>query len=220
MKILSWNIVRAALFAGAALALTGCGSTRYPADTWKLPERQNQQSAMIFGRIELPSNKQENPDGDVLLLNDVNFQRPGHAYFHAGHIPRGEDNYVMDNKFFVIPDIPPGKYMFAGFTTGNVYNGLPLDEKNLIEVKPGQLLFIGSYDYLDGSMSRVKMAFGLPGSYGLRANKSPTELEMLQWLSRAAAGSGWEAAINKRIRELGGRPQAKVSAAMDGKAPR
>jgi hypothetical protein len=219
MKNLGWKTAPLVLFLSMALVLSGCGTTRYAAESWKLPERKNPQSAIIFGRIEMPSNKQENPDGLVLRLNDVNFQRPGHVYFHAGNIPRGEDNYVMTNKYFVIPDIPPGKYYFAGFTTGNVYNSLPYDKDKLIDVKPGQLLFIGSYDYLDGPRSGLREAFGIPGSYSLRPTKSPTELEMLQWLSRAAVGSGWEAAINKRIHALGGKASPKVSTIATRKNP-
>ncbi len=208
---------RPAVLLISVLAVAGCGTVRYPVESWKVPVRKNPESAMIFGRIEMPSNKKENPDGKVLLLNDVNFQFWGKVYIYAGHVPRGEKSYVMTNKYFVIPNIKPGKYYFAGFQTGNVYNSLPYSKEKLIEIKPGQLMFIGSHDYLDGTLNGLRMAFGIPGSYSLRPNKSPSELEMLQWLSRAGDGSGWENAINKRIRELGGKPSPKASPAAAGK---
>lgn len=219
MKILGEKAAYFLLFLGVILAMTGCGTARYPAESWKLPEKKNSGSAMVFGRIEMPRNKEENPDGMFLLLNDVNFQRPSHVYFHMGDMPRGEDNYVMTNRYFVVPDIPPGKYCFAGFVTGDTYNSLPCDEDKLLDIKAGQLLFIGSYDYIDGSMSGLKRFFGIPGSYSLRPNKSPSELEMLQWLSRAGEGSGWEKMINKRIRELGGMPSPKASTVSTRKNP-
>src|SRR5512146_999802 len=204
MKVFGTTAIRLAMALILVPVMAGCGTARYPIESWKLPAREAPESAMIFGRIEMPSNKGENPEGLELLLNDVNFQRWGKVYFHSGNVPRGEDSYVMTNKYFVIPNVAPGKYYFAGFQTGDVYNSLPYSADKLIEIKPGQLLFIGSYDYLDGSMSGLRRFFGVPGSYDLRASKSPTELEMLQWLSRAGAGSGWEGSINRRIRELGG----------------
>lgn len=198
------------------IASAGCGTVRYAADSWKLPPKKDPESAMIFGRIEMPDNKNENPGGKTLLLNDVNFNRKGRVYAYMGNVPRGEKNFVMTNRYFVVPNIKPGLYNFAGFTTGNVYNSL---KANFFEVKPGQLYFVGSYDYLDGTLSGMRMAFGLPGSYSLRASKSPSELEMLQWLSRASDGSGWEAAINQRIRELGGKSSPKPSLPATRKNP-
>lgn len=200
--------------AASLIVLAGCGGmARHPVESWQLPARKNTDSGMIFGRIELPADKKENPDGKVLYLNDVAFQYWGKVYFFSGTIPRGEKNYVMTNKYFVVPDIKPGKYNFAGFQTGNVFNGLPFGKGKLIDVKPGQLVYIGSYDYLDGNLSGLKMAFGIPGSYSLRPNPQPTELEMLQWLYRASKGSGWEETISKRIKQLGGKPSrvGKVS---------
>jgi len=211
VKTFGTRAIRPAMFLVLISLLAGCGTVRYPVESWKLPVKKDPESAMIFGRIEMPSDKKENPDGKVLLLNDVNFNLKGKVYVYMGHVPRGEKNFVMTNKYFVVPNIKPGKYHFAGFTTGNVYNSLPRGDDKLIDVKPGQLLYIGSYDYLDGTLSGLRMAFGIPGSYSLRPNKSPSELEMLQWLERAGEGSGWETAISQRIRQLGGRPAPRVS---------
>lgn len=181
--------------------ISGCASYPNP-ETWKLPAKEDAGSAMFIGRIALPDNKQENPEGRVLLLGAVDFRERSRAVYFGN----GEDSFVMSNNYFVVPNIKPGKYHLAGFKTGKVYNTLPLHDKDLIEIKPGQIKFVGSYDYLDIKQSVLGEMIGLAGSYNLRKAKKPTELEMLQWLNRIDDGSGWEPVIKKRIRELGGKP--------------
>lgn len=190
----------------AAMALTGCSSALI-AEQWKLPKKENAESAMIIGRIELPDNKAENPDAYHLYLNSVVVQSRGRVYFHGGYMPSGEDNFVMnDTNYFVVPNIKPGKYYLAGFVTGDTYNSLPHKDEDAIEIKPGQIRFVGSLDYLEQKQGTFSKLVGLSGSYSLRPAKHPTELEMLQWLKRVGAGSGWESTIKRRIHELGGNP--------------
>jgi hypothetical protein len=195
------------LFLTASLLLSGC-STPPMAESWKLPKRENAESAMIIGRIDLPDNKKENPEEYDLYLDSVAFRSLEKAvYFNAGNMPGGEDNFVMyDNNYFVVPNIKPGKYYFVGFATGDTFNTLPKEDDDVIEIKPGQIRFIGSFDYLSQEQGFLSRLAKLSGSYRLRPAKHPTELEMLQWLKRVGTGSGWEPAIKRRIRELGGNP--------------
>jgi hypothetical protein len=151
---------------------------------------------MFVGRVGLP-------DGQRLTLRDVNIQRWGKVYAHMGTVPRGEKNFVMDNNYFVIPNVKPGTYWFAGFYAAGAYNGLPANKKDFIEIKPGEVKFIGSYDYIDGKLSTLRMSLGIPGSFGLQPNRKPSELEMLKWLMTVGNGSGWEPVIQQRARALG-----------------
>lgn len=182
----------------AAILLSSCSSvTIMPAEAWKLPAKENAESAMIVGRIGLEGNK-------PLATNAVTFQLWGKIYFHGGNVPRGEEEFLMDNSYFVIPNIKPGQYWFAGFYANGVYNRLPADKKDFIDVKPGEIKFVGSFDYVEGKLSTLRTAFGVPGSFGLKQAQKPSELEMMRWLLRAGNGSGWEATIKQRIRTLGG----------------
>ena len=181
-----------------AVLLSSCSSVNImPAASWKLPAKQHAKSAMIVGRIGLEGNK-------PLATNAVTIQQWGKGYFHMGNVPRGEEEFLMDNSYFVIPNIEPGQYWFAGFYADGSYNRLPANEKDFIEVKPGEIKFVGSFDYVAGDLKGLRMAFGIPGSFGLKYAQEPTELEMMRWLLRAGKGSGWEPAINKRINALGG----------------
>lgn len=188
------------------LVLAGCSTPAIIAEKWKLPKRTSADSAMIIGRIELPNNKTENPKGYQLYLNRVVVQSKGRVYFGSGNMPNGEEHFIMDDtNYFVVPNLKPGKYNITGFVTGNIYNSLSFKDEDAIDVKPGQIIFVGSFDYLEGKQSTLGKLAGLPGSYSLRQAKHPSELEMLQWLNRVSAGSGWEATIKRRIRELGGK---------------
>lgn len=180
-----------------ALVAAGCGGpTIHASQNWQLPAKTSPESAMFVGRIGLP-------DGKYLALRDVNFQRWGKAYVHMGTVPRGEKNFIMDNNYFVIPNVKSGTYWFAGFYAASAYNRLPADKKDFIEIKPGEVKFIGSYDYFDGKLSTLRMSLGIPGAFGLQANRKPSEAEMLKWLITVGNGSGWEPAIQQRARALG-----------------
>lgn len=77
-----------------------------------------------------------------LILNYVNFQLWGKAYFYAGHAPKGEKNFVMDNSYFVVPNVKPGKYWF-GFHASGEYNQFPANKAGFIDIKPGQIKVCG-----------------------------------------------------------------------------
>ena len=119
---------------------------------------------------------------------------------------RGEESFVMDNHYYVVPNIKPGKYYFFGFDQGSVYNfmtdGSTVKDSDLIEVKPGEIKYVGSLDYIKNDRSFFEKVKGT-GTYSLSKATHPTELEMLQWLMQTAKGSGWEADIKKRMHELG-----------------
>lgn len=208
MRVSFKNHALGIVTAVAILLSTGCAmDPRHAHEEWKLPKKEAAESAMIIGRIAMPDNKEENPDSRYLLLYDVVFFNTAKTgYFCHGNMPCGEKAFTMYNGYFVVPNLKPGKYYFQGFATGNVFNSLPEDA--LIELKPGQILYLGSFDYLEGGHNGVKSFIGLNGSYSLRPNKKPTEVEMLQWLYGASNGSGWEPVISKRIKVLGGKTMA------------
>lgn len=194
------------LFAVALLAISlvnvsGCVKKKYDPATFQLPERTSQQHALIFGRIETKDEKK------TLKLSSVAIQRWGNVYFNMGHMPKGEENFVTTNNYFVVPNVAAGKYFFKGFVTGNVFNNLPHSTSELFNVKPGAVHFVGSYDYT----TKRNSIMGVPGKYSLENAKKPTELDLLQWLYQSSLGTGWEKDIAQRIRNLGGKPMSRAA---------
>lgn len=190
----------------AALALTACGPIKPEPEQWSLPKKADPDSGMIVGRIDFPDDKKENPENLALNLIIVEF-RDTASVVHFGD--KGEEHYIMNNNYFVVPNLKPGKYRLASFKAGKVYHGLPYDSDDYrFEVKPGQIKFVGSLDYLQeepGALKKIAMVFNARPRlhYALRPASHPSELEMFQWLNRIGAGSGWESTIRKRIKELG-----------------
>ncbi|ADE11450.1 hypothetical protein [Sideroxydans lithotrophicus] len=178
----------------------GCGSTKPKAESWVLPKKEKADSAMLIGYIGYPNNKKENPENNKLYLSEVNFMTKDKAVYFGN----GEPNIELDNNYFVVPNLKPGKYYLVSFRTGELFDQLPLyDEKYVIEVKPGQIKFFGSFDFLEYDSSFLGAH---SYKFSIRKTEKPSELEMFQWLNRVGAGSGWEPAIKKRIHELGAQP--------------
>ena len=180
--------------------LTGCGTVKPEANSWSLPEKTSANSGMIIGRIDFPDNKTENPEHVVLNLEVVEFSNVAQVIQFGDD---GEEHYIMANNYFVVPNLKPGTYRLNSFRTGNVYHGLQHEDSYSFEVKPEQIKFIGSLDYIQYKQTLLqKVGQTKIHPYNLRKAQKPTELEMLQWLNRISKGSGWESAIRKRIHEI------------------
>ena len=199
MTFLAHKKIVLAIGSIAALMLGGCGGTPiFPSETWTLPAKEKPETAMLIGRLGLPDNKHLN-------LHWVTVQEWGKVYFYSGQVPKGEPNFVMDNNYYVVPNLKPGKYYFAGFAARGGYNLFPANKEDFIDLKAGQVRFLGSFDYTEGSSNTLLEVLRVPGSFSLKAAKQPSELEMLRWLLRVGNGSGWEPAVKQRIKELGGK---------------
>lgn len=186
--------------------LTGCGPTKPDADHWRLPKKEGTGSGMIVGRLDFPDSKTENPDRLRLTLRNVELRNVAQAVSFGN---KGEENFIMANNYFVVPNLKPGTYRLVSFYAGMYHQMRKAEIK--VEVPPGQIKFVGSLDYVQyepGTMRKIANAMSNYKQYefGVKKAPHPTELEMFQWLNRISAGSGWEPAIQKRIRELGGKP--------------
>lgn len=175
----------------ALITLTGCGGM-IPAESWKMPIKEDAKSAMIVGRIGLAGNKPFD------LMRAVTFQNTDKLYINSGNVPRGEEEFIMDNGYFVIPNIKPGKYRFDGFFSNDTYHRMSTDERDFYDIKPGEIKFVGSLDY---TYIESESIFSR-SSFNLKLTKNPSELEIMQWLLRTSQGSGWEPAITQRIKAL------------------
>ncbi len=194
------NLAACAVGVAVVLLMTGCGPTKPDPNTWVLPQKENASSGMIIGRLDFANNTKENPDHLVLNLKSVDFWNVAQAV-HFGNA--GEPHVVMTNNYFVVPNLKPGKYKLNSFYVGQVYHGLQeVASAFTFEVKPGEIKYVGAYDYLTYDQNFLQKV-GKTFNYTVRKAQHPTELEMLQWLSRVGKGSGWEPAIRKRMQELG-----------------
>jgi len=187
-------LVLAALFSGCSSTITKPNPAK-----WQLPHKEDAKSGMIIGRLDVPANKTENPEGLTLLLGNVMLSDLGKSV-HFG--PELQDPDIMSNNVFVFSNVKPGKYKMIAFYAG-VNHGLYGESGFTVDVKPGQIKFLGSYDYIEHERTFFQR-MRKTGTFGLRKATHPTELEIFQWLNSIGQGSGWEPAIRERILELGG----------------
>ncbi|WP_019143029.1 hypothetical protein [Noviherbaspirillum massiliense] len=185
-----------------ALSMAGCETVKPEANSWRLPKKEGTDTGMIIGRLEYPSDPALNPDKLVLNLRNVEFRNEAQAV-RFGNV--GEESYIMDNNYFVVPNLKPGTYRLVSFRVGQLFHGLHREEGFTYEVKPGQIKYIGSLEYSQYQQSLLQK-MGKTLNYSVTRVQHPTELDMLQWLNKASTGSGWEPAIRKRMLELGRRP--------------
>lgn len=185
--------------------LVGCTYTKPYPEQWKLPKKENASAGMIIGRLDFPDSKAGNPDNLELKLRNVEFRNAAQAVTFGN---KGEENFILANNYFIVPNLKPGTYRFTSFYAGMYHEMRKADVK--VVISPGQIKFVGSFDYVQHDPSTLRKIGNALSTYKtyeylLKSAPHPTELEMFQWLNRISAGSGWEPAIQKRIRQLGGK---------------
>lgn len=193
IKRIRINVIITVLLIGFA---TGCAHKSGP---WLMPAKQGKSSAIVFGTMRIPPNIDKH-----LLLRNINLMKKGKTYIGMGRGGLGEKLTVLSDNSFVAANIEPGTYYISGFDAGNIYHSIPPKQIKYFKVYPGQLKFVGSYHYIAG-----KSSFFGPGSFSLKIAKKPSEFTLLRWLESISYGSGWEKAIHKRIRKLGGKPKLR-----------
>lgn len=113
----------------------------------------------------------------------------------------GEKKTVTYNHGeFFSPNLKPGRYMVAGFFSGDKFFAL---EKSLrestFEVTPGGVVYAGSYKLhltKGGLFRRDKGSFE-------HIDSPAAERQLLQWLAKELAATGWGPGVNARLAEVG-----------------
>lgn len=103
------------------------------------------------------------------------------------------------NGEFFSPNLSPGLYTVNGFFSGNKFFGLEKNlRKNTFLIEPGRVVYAGSYklDLEKGGLFRRDK-----GSFD-RIDTPDAERQLLQWLSKELAATGWASAVNSRLAEV------------------
>ena len=146
---------------------------------------------MIYGQVRLPEKD--------WLLNLVMIQRVGKVYAGMGLKGVSEKVQVTRDGRFVAPNLKPGKYMLAGFAIGQSRDFLGKEALNYtIEVKPGGLHYLGTYDYVIGRAASMVR----PGTFDLKPDpRKATHAELLTWVEEATRQTKWHGAVKRRLAE-------------------
>ena len=102
------------------------------------------------------------------------------------------------NGEFFSANLAPGTYSVIGFFSGNKFFGLERGlRENTFEVQPGRVTYAGSYklEVTKGGLFRNDK-----GTFA-RIDTPQAERQLLEWLAKELASSGWASNVNSRLAE-------------------
>jgi len=147
-------------------------------------------TGLAFGKFDIT-------ESDVAVTHAVLMRiKPTKVYMGSS----GEKATVTyTNGEFYSPNLAPGLYSVIGFFSGQAFFGLEKGlRNNTFQVEPGRVTYAGSYKLKvskGGLFRRDKGTFE-------RIDTPDDEAQLLRWLAKELAGTGWAASANTRLGEI------------------
>jgi hypothetical protein len=102
------------------------------------------------------------------------------------------------NGEFFSPNLTPGTYSVMGFFSGNKFFALEKSlRNNTFQVEPGRVTYAGSYKL---ALTKGGLFRQDKGSFE-RIDSPEAQLQLLRWLARELASTGWASTVNARLSE-------------------
>ena len=164
-----------------SLVLGGCFLNREVRTT------ADDNSALIFGFYDMSEAPFEL--GCVRITQD---ERAGIAY-------RQSCMTTLASGLFFLENAPPMKYHIPFFYAGGRLHMISSDRKDLIDVPPRSLYFLGSFKYKVLYRDLGEILQLTPEKYGLGPVRSPDEVAVLKMLLEKVQDSRWKQRIKARL---------------------
>ena len=164
-----------------SLVLGGCFLNREVRTT------ADDNSALIFGFYDMSEAPFEL--GCVRITQD---ERAGIAY-------RQSCMTTLASGLFFLENAPPMKYHIPFFYAGGQLHMISSDRKDLIDVPPRSLYFLGSFKYKVLYRDLGEILQLTPEKYGLGPVRSPDEVAVLKMLLEKVQDSRWKQRIKARL---------------------
>jgi hypothetical protein len=163
--------------------ITGCATKPVKQDV-------SLDAAAAYGNITLP-------EGNI---TSVVLYKVGDVYDNISKIP--PQGRVFANGDFFFENIDRGKYYLAGFTAGKEkfdfnYRGMEeyaFIKENAVEVKPGEVAYMGSYD-----VTGIDINFKKDATFEIAHSKTAVRILILKHLKEELQGSGWESHLDRAM---------------------
>lgn len=174
--------------------LAGCALAHPQVERAKGPK-----GGLIFGYVDLKPVHQY--IGQATLLED---KRGGIAY-------RTSYMYHDHDGLIYAYNLAPDKYSvmtFQGDSPGWHFDSTGIydyqfinSKKDLVDIKPGQMVFVGAYR-VKVTSSKLRLFLMNSGNYDLVPVKSPTELQLLERMHAEMSDPYWKGRIEQEIHYL------------------
>lgn len=147
-------------------------------------------SSLIYGYFDMS----ESPY-DLSCVTMTQDERSGIAYRQSCMTTKTSGLFYMEN-------IPPMKYHIPFFNAGGQLHMISADEKDLIDVPPQSMVFIGPYKYkvLDKNLAQALKITS--EKYSLDPVNSPSQKEVLKMLLKEVKDPRWKQRIQQEISRL------------------
>ena len=170
----------------ALLILSGCAlnpSVRTSMET---------DSSLIFGYFDMSESPYE-----LSCVTMTQDERSGIVY-------RQSCMTTLASGLFYMENVPPMKYHIPFFNAGGKLHMISSSERDLIDVPPQSIVFIGPYKYtvLDKNLAQVLQITS--EKYGLEPVQSPGKKEVLKMLLKEVKDPRWKQRIQQKISQLRG----------------
>jgi hypothetical protein len=146
-------------------------------------------TGLAFGAFDITDSE--------LAVTHVVLMRVKPARFYMGS--SGEKGTVTyTNGEFFSANLAPGVYSVMGFFSGDKFFALERSlRENTFNVEPGRVTYAGSYklELRKGGLFRNDK-----GTFS-RIDTPDAQTQLLEWLAKELAASGWASSVNARLAE-------------------
>lgn len=149
-------------------------------------------AALIFGYFDMSESPYE-----LSCVTMTQDERSGIVY-------RQSCMTTLASGLFYMENVPPMKYHIPFFNAGGKLHMISSSERDLIDVPPQSIVFIGPYKYtvLDKNLAQVLQITS--EKYGLEPVQSPGKKEVLKMLLKEVKDPRWKQRIQQKISQLRG----------------
>ncbi len=162
-------------------ALASCGSQ-------SIRPLDSESSGAIIGNLKVPGG-----------YRYINLNKIGKVYVAPFNSP--PQAFADANGNFIFENLSPGQYYLLNVSDGHQVYAIATSEaevkKNLIEVKAGQIVFIGSLVF-----TNIKKPLLATSTFQITRVNTPDEKTIIKELIPPAKNTGWDTRLEAKLRTL------------------
>jgi hypothetical protein len=147
-------------------------------------------AALLFGYFDMSESPYE-----LSCVKMTQDERSGIVY-------RQSCMTTLPSGLFYMENVPPMKYHIPFFNAGGKLHMISSSERDLIDVPPQSMIFIGPYKYkvLDKNLAQVLKITS--EKYGLESVNSPSKKEVLKMLLKEVKDPRWKQRIQQALSKM------------------
>lgn len=147
-------------------------------------------AALIFGYFDMSESPYE-----LSCVTMTQNERSGIVY-------RQSCMTTLASGLFYMENVPPMKYHIPFFNAGGKLHMISSSERDLVDVPPQSMVFIGPYKYKVYDKNLAQVLQITSEKYGLEPVKSPSKKEVLKMLLKEVKDPRWKQRIQQTLSRM------------------